>query len=132
VTGVSNIWRVDIAPDSLTTSAKPVQVTAGKVPEIQPFASGKREVAFTRPSYNTDIWGVPVNTNEGKVTGQPKRWTRDPGNNVAPSLTAYGAPLSFLSDRTGAYGVWLLDVKSGRNRRSRLDIRDSCVAGHQS
>src|SRR5262249_4686877 len=79
VTGASNIWRADIALDSLTVSVKPVQVTSGKVREIQPYASGKGEIAFTRPSYNTDVWGVPVSVNEGKLTSQPKRWTRDPG-----------------------------------------------------
>jgi len=114
VTGASNIWRADIAPANLTISAKPVQVTSGEATETQPFASGKGGIAFTRQSYNADILGVPVDANEGKLTGQPKRWTRDPGIDVAPSLSADGARLSFQSDRTGPFGAWLLDVRSGK------------------
>jgi len=76
VTGASNIWRADIAPPNLTISAKPVQVTSGEATETQPFASA-REASRLPGSHITRIFGRPSTPNEGKLTGQPKRWTRD-------------------------------------------------------
>ena len=111
----TTIWRADIAPGSLAISAKPVRVTPESAnEETEPFASGKGRVAFTRQSYSVDIWGVPVNANEGKATGQPKLWIREPGLNLSPSMTADGALLSFQSNRTGHWGLWLLDTKGGK------------------
>ncbi len=111
----ANIWRADLAPDSLAISGKPARVTVETAnEEVQPFTSGKGRVAFTRQSYSVDIWGVPVDANQGKVTGQPTRWIREPGLNLSPSMAADGARLSFQSNRTGHWGSWLLEVKGGK------------------
>jgi eukaryotic-like serine/threonine-protein kinase len=111
----TNIWRADIAPGALAISAKPFRVTPETAnEETEPFASGTGRVAFTRQSYSVDIWGVPVNANEGKATGQPRRWIREPGLNLSPSMTADSALLSFQSNRTGHWGLWLLDTKDGK------------------
>ena len=112
--GGANIWRVDIAPGSLAISGKPSRVTSGEANETEPVASGTGRVAFTRQSYNVSIWGVPVDANEGKVTGKLKRWIGEPGISFSPSMTADGARLSFQSNRTGHWSSWLLDMKSGK------------------
>ncbi len=112
--GGANIWRADLDPASFAVSGKPLQVTSDDANEADPFASGKGRVAFTKQSYNVGIWGFPLDANEGKVTGQPKRWIGEPGINLAPSLSADGTRLSFQTNRTGHWHSWLLDVKSGK------------------
>jgi Tol biopolymer transport system component len=72
-------------------------------------------MAFSRQSYTTDIWGIPIEANAGTVTGPPGRWTHDPGANVAPSLPADGAKILFQSNRTGHYNLWSLDFGGGKS-----------------
>src|SRR5262249_44469318 len=109
----SRVWQAAIAPGNFAISS-PVRVTSGEAIETQPFTDSKGRVVFSRESYNADIWGVPVLPNEGKVTGEARRWTRDPGVDVSPSLSGDGARLLFQSNRAGRYNVWMLDVKSGK------------------
>jgi Tol biopolymer transport system component len=120
----ANIWRAGMAPDKLDVTAKPVRVTSGKGMEIQPHALVGGRVAFSRQSYNADIWGIPVSANEGKLNGDPKRWTRDPGIDIAPSLTADGTKLLFQSNRTGHYEPWLVEVPGGKDTRVTASAQD--------
>ena len=110
----ANIWRADIDPSSFAVSGKPVQVTSDEANEADPFASRQGRVAFTKQSYNVGIWGLPLDANEGKATGPPKRWIGEAGINLSPSLSADGTRLSFQTNRTGHWLSWLLDVKSGK------------------
>jgi Tol biopolymer transport system component len=110
----SNIWRAGVAPDTLEIANDPVRVTPGKDMELQPSTLVNGRILFSRLSYNADIWGLPVSANEGKLTGQAKRWTRDPGIDMAPSLSSDGAKLLFQSNRTGHHSPWLLDLRSGK------------------
>ena len=123
----ANVWRAGLAPDKPEVTAKPVRVTSGKAMEIQPHALADGRVVFSRQSYNSDIWGLPVNANEGKRTGDPKRWTRDPGIDIAPSLTADGSKLLFQSNRTGHYEPWLLDIAGGKETRVASTTQDQVL-----
>jgi len=109
---ISNIWRADISA-GLTVS-NPVKVTSGQDMDTQPAVASDGQVYFTRQRFNADIWGLPVLANEGKITGEPKRLTRDPANDVVPSLSADGARVVFQSHRGGHPATWLLDVGAGK------------------
>ena len=114
-TEASSIWRAAMAPGSTSISTRPVQVTARSSIDLEPVASSQGRIAFSRQSYTTDIWGIPIVVNEGKVTGPPGRWTHDPGANVAPSLPADGAKILFQSNRTGHYNLWSLGLGSEKS-----------------
>jgi Tol biopolymer transport system component len=109
----SNLWRADLAVGRREVIDKPLRITSGKSFEIQPYAAQHGLVAFARQTLNADIWEVPVASNEGKVSGDLKRVTRDPAFDMYPSLTADSAKLAFLSNRGGTYSVWVLDRKTG-------------------
>src|SRR5262249_35738615 len=93
---------------------KPVRVTAGDGIETGPSASLAGLLVFARQSFNTDIWGAPIAANEGKVTGDWKRWTHDPGADVSPSISSDGSKLLFQSNRSGQYNVMLFDRRTGK------------------
>jgi Tol biopolymer transport system component len=115
----SSVWRAAIEPGQFAITARPVRVTSGQDADIQPLSDrGGRMAVFGRQVYNVDIWSFPARTNEGKVTGAPTRWTRDPGIDIAPSLSADGARLLFQSNRTGYYEPWILDLQGGKETRA--------------
>jgi eukaryotic-like serine/threonine-protein kinase len=109
----ANLWRADLAAGRREFIAKPLRITSGKSFEIQPSTASGGRLVFARQTLNADIWSVPAALNEGKVSGDLKRITRDPNFAVYPSLDASGGKLAFLSNRRGAYTAWLLDLKSG-------------------
>ena len=110
----SNIWRAEIDPEIQKVSARPVKATSGQGIDMSPYANAKGRVVFVRQSLNADIWGIPVLANEGKVTGDLKRWTHDPAIDVSPSISADGSKLLFQSNRGGHYSLWLLDTSTGK------------------
>ncbi|HTM49912.1 MAG TPA: hypothetical protein VL285_14570, partial [Bryobacteraceae bacterium] len=115
----SSVWRAVIEPGEFAITAKPVRVTPGRDADIQPISErGGRIAVFGRQVYNVDIWSYPAATNEGKLTGAPTRWTRDPGIDIVPSLSADGGRLLFQSNRTGYYEPWILDLQGGKETRA--------------
>jgi len=108
----SNVWRAGIAGGIV--SAAPVRITTGTNLDVFPSADQKGIVAFGRQIFNTDIWGIPVAANDGKVTGGLKRWTLNSSIDTAPSLSTDGAKLLFRSNRTGRSSPWLLEAGSGK------------------
>jgi TolB protein len=47
------------------------------------------------------------------ATGQETRLTEDPGQDVAPIWSLDGKRLAFLSDRQGAWAIYVLEIRSG-------------------
>jgi Tol biopolymer transport system component/serine/threonine protein kinase len=109
----SNLWRADLAAGRREVIDKPLRITSGKSFEIQPYAAPGGRLVFARQVLNADIWSIPVALDEGTVSGEMKRITREPTLDVYPSLTADGGKLVFLSNRRGTYSAWMLDLKSG-------------------
>jgi Tol biopolymer transport system component len=111
----SNIWRTEILADGQPVEGKPLRVTKGNGIEALPSATTNGLIVYAVQSYNAEIWSLPVVANEGKVTGDLKRWTNNPGANVAPSLSADGTKLFFQSNRSGHFSVMQLDTNSGKD-----------------
>lgn len=109
----SSIWRTEIDAKSHKILRKPVRVTSGAGIEMLPYALNRR-VVFARQALNANIWGIPVLPNEGKVAGDPKRWTTHPAIDIFPSLSGDGSRLLFQSNRSGHHNLWTLDTASGK------------------
>jgi Tol biopolymer transport system component len=110
--GAANLWRAELDAENVVT-ATPLKVTSGDNLEVQPYLAPGGHMVFARQSLNADIWSIPVALNEGKLSGEPKRITKDPALDLYPTLTSDGARLAFLSNRGGHYNPWTLDLKTG-------------------
>ena len=51
------------------------------------------------------------------ATGQEERLTDEAATDFAPAWSPDGKKLAFLSDREGAWAVYILDIKSGQVER---------------
>jgi Tol biopolymer transport system component len=63
---------------------------------------------------NVDVWTVPVDANQGEVTGTMRPVTQNVSFDGYPAISADGEKLAFISSRSGNWDVWTRDLKTGK------------------
>lgn len=113
----TNLWQVDLSPQTFQATGEPVKLTSGTAFEWQPsmaaLAGGGRRMVFASLSENHDIWSLPVAADQARLAGSPQRLTDNAAQDHSGSLSANGRKLAFLSNRTGFTQVWLRDLETG-------------------
>ena len=84
-----------------------------EAPSVASGAGGIVRIAFAALSDNPEIWSLPIEPNEGKVTGGLKRITQDNAADLHPALSPNGDKLVFVSSRSGSQEIWIKDIRSG-------------------
>jgi Tol biopolymer transport system component/predicted Ser/Thr protein kinase len=108
-----NLWRVRLTRD-WRQEGEPEQLTSGTGQERQPSVARNGRMVFSSALQNTDVWELPVDGNQGVVTGEMRQLTRDAADDYYPEIAANGSRIAFISTRSGNDDVWLLDPKTGR------------------
>jgi Tol biopolymer transport system component len=103
-----NLWRARLTRD-WKLQGQPEQLTFGTGLERQPSVSRNNRMVFTSGLQNTDVWELPVDANNGAVTGDPRQLTRDAAEDYYPEIAANGSRIAFISSRGGNDDVWILD-----------------------
>jgi serine/threonine protein kinase len=113
----ADLWRIPLEPHAWKTQDRPERLTSGsgQVSRVASLADGRLVYSEQRSSIN--LWSLPVDAEEGRVTGEPQQITRDEANNVMPSLSADGNKLVYGSTRGGPGSLWFRDLNSGRELR---------------
>jgi len=109
-----NLWRVAISPQNWQITAAPQRLTFGTGLEAQPSSDAEGHLVFSGLAENTDIWSLPMEANEGRVTGEMQRLTEDAAPDIHPYISANGKRLVFRSTRSGTAEIWLKDLESGK------------------
>ena len=113
----AELWRVRLS-SSWRMEGDPQRLTVGTGVDAQPSIAagpeGAPNLVFTSSSGNLDIWSLPVDANQGKVTGEMKRLTSNAAADTSPSVSSDGKRVAFLSDRAQNRSLWLRDLDSGR------------------
>jgi len=101
-------------------TGQPQRLTSGAAEEQAPsVASGPGGIvrlAFASLTGNLDIWSLPIDPNQGKVTGEPKRLTQDSAADFHPALSADSNKMAWISDRSGTEEIWIRDLRTGEER----------------
>ena len=63
---------------------------------------------------NVDVWTVPIDANQGEVTGAMQPVTQNISFDGYPAISADGEKLAFISSRSGNWDVWTRDLKTGK------------------
>ena len=61
-----------------------------------------------------NIWGLPIDADQGRITGELLRLTQSAADDRNPALTLDGKRLFFGSNRTGNQDIWVKDLSSGK------------------
>ena len=120
-----NLWQVRIDAATGKVSGKLQQITSGTGREMYPTAAADGTLALTSSQLRSDLWMLPADTARGKVAGDLQRLTDDPAADDTVKMPEDGSKVVFQSNRDGALGLWLRDMKTGNLRKlSPGSVRD--------
>jgi eukaryotic-like serine/threonine-protein kinase len=115
----TNLWWIGISPKTWKVTGPPQRLTSGTMLEEAPAAAsgpgGTLRIAFTSLTENLAIWSLPIEPNQGKITGKLKRLTQEAADDFSPALSPDGNKLVWVSSRSGAQQVWVKDLRSGED-----------------
>jgi Tol biopolymer transport system component len=60
------------------------------------------------------VWSLPIQPNQGRVTGEPEQLTHDAVGDFMPSISRDGSKIVFVSTRPGQQEVWTKDLRTGQ------------------
>jgi serine/threonine protein kinase/Tol biopolymer transport system component len=114
----TNLWQVSISPKTYQITGPLRRLTFGTSNEARPSVAlgpqGKLVLAFSSLTKSTGIWTLPLDANQGKVTGSLQRLTEGAAGEYFNSLSADGKKIAFVSSKSGTQDVWVKDLRSGK------------------
>jgi Tol biopolymer transport system component len=113
----TNLWRIRISPKTWKVSGPPERLTAGptleEAPSVASATASTVRLAFASSALNSDVWSLPLEGNQGKVTGGLKRLTEDTTADFHPALSKDGNKMAWVSARSGSQEIWIRDLRTG-------------------
>ncbi len=131
-----NLFRVAITNEGLVTS-EPEQLTFATGLATSPSISGNGRMVFGSSTGSTNLWSIPIDTNQARVTGERQRLTQVEGiRDDAPSTSRDGKKVAFFSDNrlvikdltTGQETQLVQDFPINRGSSPRISPDGSFVA----
>ncbi len=107
----TNLWQWSLSPKGQVEGV-PQRLTFGSGLETSP-AAGASRVVFASLTEQVNIWSLPLDAKQAKVTGDMQPLTRAATTDRWPTLSADGRKLAFLSTRAGNPDVWLKELPGG-------------------
>ncbi|MCH7946150.1 MAG: PD40 domain-containing protein [Armatimonadetes bacterium] len=114
----TNLWELKLSPQTRKVTGPAARLTFGTGVEVQPSLAsgpgGRLRLVFSDLRPNVDVWTVPIDANQGEVTGAMQRVTQNISFDGYPAISADGEKLAFISSRSGNWDVWTRDLKTGK------------------
>jgi Tol biopolymer transport system component len=107
-----NLWEVSMSHGVWRISSAPRRLTSG-THESQPSVTAADRIAFSTANTNTGVWSLPLQANEGRVTGELQEVTQGAIGNTFPTVSADGKAMVFVTKRSGNESVWMRDLATG-------------------
>ncbi len=114
----TNLWELKLSRQTRKVTEPAARLTFGTGVEVQAsLASGPDggfRMVYSDLRPNVDVWTVPVDANQGAVTGPMQPVTENISFDGYPAISADGEKLAFISARSGNRDVWTRDLKTGK------------------
>ncbi len=114
----SNIWQADLTPEGIFTSSAR-RVTKGPGRQAHPAWAATADVerlAFADQVVNYDVWSIPLDPEHGTGRGDLSRLTSSISTEWAPSISADGRLLLYITSAAGGWSLMVKELDSGRTR----------------
>ncbi len=106
----SHIWQLPISLSSWQVSGAPRRLTDGAGSEQQSATGPDGSVMFTSMKRTVELYALPLDPDQAKVTGKLAPLTTFGGNAQLPSMSAGGSKLAYVSDKSGMRDIWVTDL----------------------
>src|SRR5579864_3312534 len=108
------LWRFKLTPEGRMAN-DPVRATDDEAGDFQAsYASG--HLVFQRTRVVLNLWRLPVDANQGRVTGNPQRVTSTDTQKGFAALSRDGRVLLYSAEQQGAFHLVMKDLISGREK----------------
>jgi Tol biopolymer transport system component len=114
----SNIWASDLTPDGMFSSPAR-RVTRGPGRQAHPAWASTTDIerlAFSDQLENYDVWTIPTDPAGGRSSGEMTRLTNTISTEWAPSISADGRQLLYITYASGGWSLVLKELGSGHTR----------------
>ncbi len=115
----ASVWQVRISSETWQAEGSPLRLTRGSGETHASLAAGGA-IAFASVARNIDVWSLPINVDQGRITGEPERLTTSGAIDFNVSISRYGRLISFASNRSGNPDLWAKDLVNGNLRALTL------------
>jgi len=112
-----NLFRVRVDPKTWEIRGPAEPITTGPGMKIYPTVMPDGRVVFTDMTAAIGTWSVPARADEGLVTGEPERLTKDLMQKFSPAVARDGSKAAFLAFggvQQSKLEVRLKDLRTGR------------------
>jgi eukaryotic-like serine/threonine-protein kinase len=124
----TNLWEIPIShagrvtgPAQRHTLTALVDLHASVIPGQTGSAS---RMLFSSLAGNVNVWSLPIDANDGRVTGEMVNLTQGISYAAAPSISADGTKLVFIAVRSTIWSVKTRDLETGKETTvTRADAR---------
>jgi serine/threonine protein kinase/Tol biopolymer transport system component len=110
----ASLWQVRLDPATHAIEGVPERIGSNSAFEAQPALGPEGRLLFTRFNVSMNIWALPLDGRTGRPTAGLQRLTEGLTVDAAPSVTADGRKIAFVSNRLGRDEIWTLDLDTGR------------------
>jgi Tol biopolymer transport system component len=107
--GKWSIWKIRLSDANFRLIGRPAPITERRPVNI-PFAVAGNRLALVSILPDTQLWKLPVDTGRGKMTGSPRRITRE-GISQIPALSTDGVVLAYASSGSGTAGNDITEIR---------------------
>lgn len=104
----TNLWQLPLS------GGKPQRLTLGSAVETEPSLASNGTIAFSSLFETVDVWSLNLGGDPAEPSSAMKRITDTAARSIFPSVSADGTKLAYLSNKAHGSGVWVKDLKTGR------------------
>jgi eukaryotic-like serine/threonine-protein kinase len=120
----NNLWRI---PPARAGEDEPSPVTVAPWNSRMADIRGNHLVLANLRRTN-QIWRLPADVNAGHVLGNPQPVTPELVEAQFPDVRRDGSVLAYISKKDGGQGVFLLDLRTGKERTLAMSDRDAAYS----
>ena len=92
------------------------QITSGTGSTSNPSVARDGTLVISNDETDLDLWSLPFDARQAKITGEPQRLTQDAAREAYPSISTDGTKLAYSAEQAGRSHIWVMDLPSGKRR----------------
>ena len=109
-----NLWEIPIEAGAVHGRASRLTLAPGYQLHASSSAASNARFAFSNLEWKPTVWSMPLDAGHGAATGDPQPLTVNEPTALAPSLSADGNSLVYLTSQFGSRSVRVRDLAAGK------------------